>query len=228
MSPGRPWGARLALWWVAAYTATAPPGDAADRRAEVAADVADELRASADLQVVSRRMAGRVVRGVGADVLWRLSVERDPGRGAWHLRHPATVIGALTALLVPLVVAGDVLRLPSRGDAGRLLDLVHTAVVLVSAAVLAVAVTALVRRAVEPQPTAEVRQSRGALRAVRRWAGLAVCVCGAAAALWRFTPGPWEQIAAVSWAAFAVALLVWLAAAAAGWIIGRTSRVRTS
>jgi hypothetical protein len=210
MSGGRPLGARLAMWWVRAYTATAPPADAADRRAEVAADVEDELRAAgerASRAVVSRRIVSRVLRGVAADVLWRLAIERGSGRAAWHLAHPAVFIGALTALLVPLVLVGDVLRSQSRGNAGRLLDLVHTGIVLLSAAILAVAVTASMRRLVD---RAGDRRERGVLVLARRCTGLGVCVLGAASALWRFTPGPWERLAAVSWAAFAACLLAWL------------------
>jgi hypothetical protein len=214
MSGGRPWGARLALWWVRAYTATAPPADSADRRAEVAADVEDELRAAgewASRAELSRRIVSRALRGVAADVLWRLATERAPGRAAWHLAHPATLIGTLTALLAPLVLVGDVLRSPSRGNTGRLLDLVHAGVVFLSAAILAVAVTASIRRLVDRPGD---RPERGWLVLARRCAGLGVCVLGAASALWRFTPGPWERMAAVSWAAFAACLLAWLILAA--------------
>lgn len=223
MTPGRPWGARLALWWVAVYTATAPPEDAEDRRAEVAADVADELRCSGMSAAASRRMAGRVLRGVAADVLWRLSVERAPGRAAWHLEHPTTVIGTLTGLLLPLVLVGDVLRSLSGGSAGRLLDLVHAGVVLSSAAVLAVAITVVIRRLAEGP---RGRQDRGALLRARRGVGLGVCVLWAAAALWRFTPGPWEGLAAGAWAAFAVCLLVWLVLSGVVAVATRRQRAR--
>jgi len=210
MTAGRPWGARLALWWARVYTATAPRADASDRRAEVAADVGDEVRAAGEgspRAVVSGQILSRMLRGVPADVLWRLSIERAPGRAAWHLAHPATLMGTATVLLVPLVLVGDVLRSPSRGNAGRLLDLVHACIVLLSAAILAVALTAALRRLVVPSPG---RRDRGALSLARRAAGFGVCVLWAAAALWRFAPGPWERLAAAAWAAFAACLLAWL------------------
>ena len=227
MTPRRPWGARLAAWWVAAYTATAPQPDAADRRAEIAADVADQLRTGGDRAALSRRIAGRAVRGAGADLLWRIAVERAPGRAAWHLAHPATLLGALTAPLVPLVFVGDVLRGPAGGDFGRALGIVDAAVGLLSAAVLSVAITALLRRSADRSPSPRSGPSGSLLRTARRWAGLTVCVAWALAAIWRFVPGPWGEVAAVAWAAFGLALVAW-AVAATGLAIERIVRRRPS
>lgn len=217
MSAGPLWGVRLAEAWVRAYTATAPPDVAVDRRAEVAADVADELRAAGGevpAGALSRRIAGRALRGVPADLAWRVAVEVAPGRGAWHLSHPATAIGALTAVLVPLVLLSELLRLPAAGEARGVLDLVHAAVVLLSAAVVALAVTAAARRLVGGRGSSVVPR-RGVLRLVRRWAGLLACVSWAAAALWRFVPGTGGSLAALAWAVFGVALLLWLLAVTA-------------
>lgn len=211
MTPQRPRGARLACWWVTAYTATAPPQDAADRRAEIAADVVDQLRTGG--HGLSRRIAGRVLRGVAADLLWRLSVERAPGRAGWHLAHPATLLGALTALLVPLVLVGDALRRPAADPWGRALGLVDAGVVLLSAAVLSVAITALLRRLTDRSRGRGTGPRRSVLRTARHWAAMALCVAWALAALWRFVPGPWAQVAAVAWAVFGFALVAWLAAA---------------
>jgi hypothetical protein len=227
MTPRRPWGPRLAAWWVGAYTATAPEQDAADRRAEIAADVADELRTGDDRTLLSRRISGRVLRGVAADLLWRISVERAPGRAAWHLAHPSALLGALTALLLPLVLIGDALRGPWAATFGRALGLVDGAVVLLSAAILSVAITALLRRLTDRTRSPRAGPPRNPLRTARHWAGVAMCVAGATAAIWRFVPGPWGQVAAVSWAAFGLALVAWLAATT-GLAIERVVRRRPS
>jgi hypothetical protein len=211
-----PWGARLAAWWVAAYTATAPEQDGKDRRAEVAADIADQQR-STDLprRAVSRSIAGRVLRGSAADLVWRFSVEFTPGRAAWHLAHPATVIGALTALLVPLAGLADVLRRLAAGSPTRALGLVQAAVGLDSALILAIAFTALVRWLTVGHRSGVAGVRRGRLRTVRGWAAVACCVAASMSAIWRFAPGVRGQVATVAYAIFGVAVLTWLAAAVA-------------
>lgn len=224
MTTGRPWGVRLALWWAGAYTATAPAQDARDRRAEVAADVADQVRAAGvEDRVVSRQIAGRVLRGVGADVLWRLSVERSPGRARWHLDHPATLLGTLAVVLTPAILLGDRLRTEATVRPGWALLLVHSAEVVLSAAILAIAATAVLRRIVD-RPHVPDEPRRTLLDSVRRRAGLLICVCWAAAALWRFVPGLLGGLAAVAWAAFGLSLAVWAVAAACGWALRRVER----
>jgi hypothetical protein len=225
MTPGPPWGTRLALWWAASYTATAPAQDAADRRAEIAADVADESSAARGAGPLSLRIAGRVLRGAGADLLWRLSVERAPGRARWHLDHPATVMGTLAVLLAPVIVLGDRLR-DAGGRAGRALLLVHSVEVLLSAAILSVATVALLRRLVVRRDDAQGAR-RTPLEFIRRLAGLLVCVSWAAAALWRFVPGPLGRVSAAAWAAFGLSVVVWGTVAVFGRVI-RWRQSRTS
>lgn len=227
MTSGRPWGVRLALWWAGVYTRTAPAQDARDRRAEVAADVADEVRAAeVESWAISRRIAGRVLRGMGSDVLWRLSVERSPGRARWHLDHPATLLGTLAVLLFPVVVLGDRLRAAAAVRPGWALNLVHSAEVLLSAMILAIAAAALLRRIVDRPVVAAVAR-RTLVHSVRRSAGLLACVCWAAAALWRFVPGSLGGLAGAAWAAFGLSLVVWAATAVWGWGRRRGER-RTS
>ena len=224
MTRGVPWGARLALWWVAAYTATAPRQDAVDRRAEITADVADQLRVAGVVgRVASRRIAGRALRGMGADVLWRMSVERSPGRARWHLEHPATLLGGLAVLLTPTVALGDTLRRTSAGRPGRALVFVHSAEVLFGAAILAVALTALLRRVVERRHGRRGLR-RVSLELVRRSIALLAYASYGAAALWRFVPGALGGLAAAAYVIFAVAVTAWLGLACLGWLRGLRGR----
>jgi hypothetical protein len=200
----------LALWWVSVYTSTAPPEDAADRRAELASDVADQLGSTQSAEV-SLRIAGRVLRGVPADVVWRLAVERAPGRAGYHLAHPATVLGVLAAALIPLTIVGDVLRWPSVGGAGDLREVVQAAVVLLSGAVVAMAFTAGLHRILRGRSGSPVRPT-GLLGLVRRWTRLGMFVTWALSALWRFPAGGLGSVSAVAWAACAALFLVWAAA----------------
>jgi len=211
-----PWGARLASWWVTAYTATAPEQDGRDRRAEVAADIADQQR-STDLprRVVSRSIAGRVLRGSAADLVWRFSVELTPGRAAWHRAHPVTLIGTLTALLIPLAGLADVLRRLAGGSPSREIGLVEAAVALDSALILAIAFTAVVWRLTGRRRSEVAGVRRGWLRTVRSCAGVAGCVAASMSAIWRFVPGVRGEVATVAYAVFGVAVLTWLTAAVA-------------
>lgn len=226
MTPGRPWAVRLALWWAGAYTATAPAQIASDRRAEVAADVADQVRAAGGAgRAVSRQIAGRVLRGMGADVLWRISVERSPGRAEWHLDHPATVLGTLAVLLTPTVALGDTLRRTEAGRPGRVLMLVHSAEVLMGATILAIALSFLLRRLVRRRrATAAVH--RAPLEVARRSIALLACASYGASALWRFVPGPLGGLAAAAYVVLGLALIGWTAVAALGWAVERWERRR--
>ncbi len=214
MTAQRPWGVRLARWWVAAYTATAPPTEAADRRDEIESDLAEELAAArGETAGVSVRIAGRVLRGAFADVAWRLSVERAPGRAGWHLAHPATVLGVLGAVLVPLTVLGDVLRRPATPGGDEFLGAVQVAVVVVGAAVVAIASATVLRRALGGRPATAVT-GRSLLGSVRRWSRLGMCVTWALAAVWRFGAGGLGLVSAVAWGAFGLLLVTWTTLAA--------------
>ena len=83
MKRREPWLAALVGWWVRLYTRAAPPAEAADRQAEVASDVYEQLAAArADRGGAGGAPAvlGRAARGVPADVAWRLRMEGSPGR----------------------------------------------------------------------------------------------------------------------------------------------------
>jgi hypothetical protein len=99
------------MWWAGALTRTAPPDAGADRLAEIRADVHDHMMAGRAPQlqpgVLSRRIAGRVLRGMPADITWRLEIEWTPGRLRWHLRHPGTVVAGLFLVLAPLGLLAD-------------------------------------------------------------------------------------------------------------------------
>lgn len=109
-------GARLAVWWVDAITRTAPESVAADRRAEIRSDVFEQREAGAAggvaTQQIQRAIVGRVLRGVPADLAWRLSVELTAERWRWHLRNTATVITVLMVVMLPINAVAD--SVPSR------------------------------------------------------------------------------------------------------------------
>lgn len=207
-------GARLARWWVERYSATAPDPEGADRRAELRADVHDQVVEARERGLsgreVSLALAGRVARGVPGDILWRLRVERAPGRLEWHLANPSTVLGALLVLLVPAALLLDA----SHGSAPSLAVVsgIWTALVLLlSSCAIGFAIVAGVRRLTRP---------RSFLRGIdpdriRRTAVCWMCTLFATAAIWRFGAGPLSGVAAAAWAGFGIALVVYLSAVTA-------------
>ena len=96
-------------WWGRLYTRAAPPAEAADRQAEVASDMYEQLAAARAARAArggaggAPGVLGRAARGVPA-----------PGRPQWHLAHPGTVLGGSVLLLLPLDLIEDVAR--ERGD----------------------------------------------------------------------------------------------------------------
>jgi hypothetical protein len=203
-------GVRLAHWWVAAYTMTAPAAAAVDRRREIAADLFDELADGADHGLsgrqVSRRIAGRVLRGVGADLLWRCEGEWTPGRLTWHLRHPGTVLLTGSTLLLPVALLADV----ARGDpayAGGTILILSGLVQLLSTVVVCFGVFSTATRLPELGRPAWSRQ-----RLARAARGLAAFLY-ALAALWRFAPEPFSWVSTGAWAGSGVwAVIATLAA----------------
>jgi hypothetical protein len=206
---------RLALWWGRAYTRTAPEPDRSARRGELAADVHDEL-ADARARAVpehraARSVVGRVMRGMAADMAWRLGVERTAARLDWHLAHPSTLLAGLFLVLVPTTMLADAARGPV-SQLGPLLGLLASVVVLLSSASVVLAVVGVARRLVGGTVLSRVPT----LVTVRRAALSAMCVLWAGAALWRFVPesrGWSAHISSVSWAAFGIALLVYIGCA---------------
>ena len=216
-----PLGARLAMWWVGMLTRTAPWEARADRLAEIRADVHDHvvegrahhLRST----VLSRRIAGRVLRGMPADLAWRLEIEWTPARLRWHLRHPGTIVTWLFVLLFLVTLL--------EGAAEFLIAALHlfhialrSAALMLSLCLLGFVLAAAVWQLATRRPVAEdAPASRLARPArLRRTTMTLMGICLAIAGLWRFMPGPLGQVAAYAWAAFGVCLLVYLATIAAG------------
>lgn len=107
--PAAGWGARLALGWADLLTRTAPRSERTDRLAEITSDVYEQVVAEGTVAgpVMSRRIAGRALRGMPADLAWRTQLETRPGRLTWHLDHPGTLIGASLVFLVPFSQFGS-------------------------------------------------------------------------------------------------------------------------
>ncbi|MGE0228992.1 MAG: DUF4386 family protein [Dehalococcoidia bacterium] len=103
-------GAALARWWLRLYTAGLPPRLRERRELELESDLhehqADRLTGDASETVVGLEIVGRVVRGVPADLAWRMQLEAPP----MELKIPAErVTGALIlALLVLIPVSGAI------------------------------------------------------------------------------------------------------------------------
>lgn len=219
MSKAPPVAVRAVTWWVDRYTHTAPPREGADRRAELRSDLYDQ-RAQGDAVglgtgTVSRSIVARMLRGMPADVAWRLQVERAPGRLEWHLAHPSSVLGAFFVLLVPAVVLLDASRGPVRGF-GAAQGLFAVVVTVLASAAISFAAVAVVRRLAR-RPLFPLQLGLGP---VRRAALCWMCATWALAALWRFVGDPLEAVAAAAWAAFGVALVVY-GAAAFGSVVGK-------
>ncbi len=104
-------GAGLAHWWATMLTRTAAADIGADRRDEIRSDVFEQVAvartAGTDESTMSRQIVGRVIRGVPADLVWRVGHEVDPRRVRWHLRNTATVIGVLMIVMVPLNILAE-------------------------------------------------------------------------------------------------------------------------
>jgi hypothetical protein len=204
------WQARaigFASWWTQTYTRTAPIADAIDRRAEVESDVYEQLAVARGRdRRTTWAMASRVVRGMPADIAWRLAVERAPGRLRWHLAHPATVFGSSFLLLLPLGLAADL---------SREYELAWSAFVTwmtnaLAAGIVAFGVVSMAGR----------RVSWGFLRwDLRGWRVFALCsmsFLGAVSAVWRLAPLPLEAVAALAWAGFGLALIGYATTVVAG------------
>lgn len=206
---------RLALWWARVYTRTAPEPDGSARRAELAADVHDQLAEARSRALpgdeVARSVLGRVLRGVAADLAWRFGVESTPARLDWHLAHPGTVLAGLFVVLVPATMLADAARGPV-AELGHFVNPLASTVVLLSSAAVAVAGIALGRWLVRK----ERLRARLTVTGTRRAALSAMCVLWAGAALWRFVPDSrgWSaHVSGFAWAGFGLALLVYLGCA---------------
>ena len=211
-------GARVANGWTQAITRTAEPNTALDRRAEIASDVHEQLTDAWDrdaLPAGSRSVVARVVRGMPADITWRVGLELRPSRFAWHLRNPSTAISTLFVAMIPLNVAADSnLHAAAAGDRSwPLLDYrvpLWVATDFVGGCILLFAVLALATR-VWPRWAAETEPftPRSRLERARRCTTAALGVALAGSAVFRF--GAFSMVGGAFWVAFAAGVLVYVA-----------------
>jgi len=204
-------GARFATWWVEAITRTAEHHIAHERRAEIASDVHEQLTDawSRGLQAGSRSVIARVVRGMPADVTWRIGLELRRSRFAWHLRNPSTAITTLFVVMVPINVAAETHTETDRSWLlfGYLIPF-WGATILVAWSIMLFALLALATRIRRRwTATAERFQPPSRLERARRrtTAGLGVALAGSAA----FRFGALSLLGGVFWFAFAGLLLVY-------------------
>lgn len=195
-----PFPVRAVLGWVDRYTATAPEPDRSDRRAEVRSDIHDQM-ARTDVQGSAGRVLGRAVRGMPADLSWRLSIEMRPARLSWHVSNPGTALAALLLPSVVLGIGGDAARRapslePAAGVAGALL-------LPLSAVVVGLGVVGVARWCARPMLPG--------LAAARRLTLAAATVTWALAGLWRFAPTPLEDVSALAWTGVGLSVMAYLA-----------------
>jgi hypothetical protein len=199
---------RLALWWVGFYTRSAPEPAGSDRRAEVASDIYEHVQTQAAAQMprweANRALLSRMLRGVGADAAWRIEVEASPGRVAWHLTHPATILGFAWLVLVPLDLLGDAAR-------GRLQVLyplsgwMWGAVIIASSGAVVFGLASFSFALWEVRPLVGVGQ--------HQWRVRLFCLASffwAMSGLWRFAGNSMTNISDFAWTAFGFCLIAYL------------------
>ena len=109
---------RVASWWTAAYTLGLAPHVREARRAEIASDTweqhVDESRAGRSPFAIAMSMLSRTLRGIPADVLWRVNVEGPQ----LDIRIPLEKLaGTLAiALVVLMMVTGGIVGYDTRAD----------------------------------------------------------------------------------------------------------------
>lgn len=204
-------GARFASWWAAAITRTAGRGAGLDRREEIASDVHEQLTEAlsrGDLFRGSRSVLSRVVRGVPADIAWRVGLELSPTRSAWHLRNPSTAITTLFVVMFPVTMVAD----SSGRRSSQLVDYRIPLWILTDAVgccVLLFASLALMARLRQRWMTGAARfVARSRLERLRRCATAVLGVAWAGSSVFRF--GAVSSIGAGFWGAFGLCLLGYL------------------
>lgn len=192
------WAGRLTQCWVRLYTRSAPVGDTVDRRAEMESDlweqVATRTASGAPPRRIRRELVGRALRGVPADVAWRLEVEQTPGRLNWHVQHPSTVLLSTWAILLPInLVADGVAHDAKRWSAAGFLG---AATVALGAFMIAFVLVSLVQRG-----KAGLRAAPRSARDLRVGVLCAMAVAFASSGIWRFAPEPLSSISSLAWGA---------------------------
>jgi hypothetical protein len=96
---------RMACWWAATYTLGLAPSVRDSRRAEIASDTweqhRDESEAGQGSSGIAASMLSRVLRGVPADLLWRINVEGPK----MDIRIPfERIAGALLLALIAMLL----------------------------------------------------------------------------------------------------------------------------
>jgi hypothetical protein len=204
--------ARFARGWVHAVTRTADPEAARDRRDEIASDVHEQLEEASQQGVLSagsRSVVSRVVRGMPADLIWRIGLEARPGRLDWHLRNPSTALTSAFAVMVPVNLVADSAYPGGRGAVDYSIPL-WIATDALGLALIAFALGAfLVRVRGEGNGGAERYVPASRAERVRRATTAFLAVSWAGSAVFRF--GVVSPIGNVSFGLFVLGLLAYLA-----------------
>ena len=215
------WGARLAVGWARRLTATAPADAAVERRAEINSDVYEHLTSAPGAGLSTLRtswsVASRAIRGVPADLAWRLRLEVTSHRLGWHLRNSSTVITSLFVVMVPINLLADAtpLRLPAllpaRAGLWTLTMLLGWSLIVFA---LASTISRIAKRRTDQSSTLPSLAFDARLR---RRVTVVMGVAWAASAVGRFAPQPaLVHASAVAWAAFGVSLACYLVLVTAG------------
>lgn len=198
-------GAKVALWWVGTYTRTAPAEVAVDRRDEVRSDLHEHSMAGladgATRAQLDRQIVGRVVRGVPADLAWRVTTELSAGRLRWHLQHPTTVHSLALLMLVPLGLTADKLR--DRVHGWTAAGPVGIVTLVGCSAVVAFSLVSFAHLRPDTARRVDARRVRAVLVG-------AMSFSWALAGVWRFAPTSLAIVSTVAWVGFGAALLAYL------------------
>ncbi len=99
-------GAATILAWVGLYTRGLPVDVAADRRAEIESDLWDEAAVAdwlGDASTLGRQRASRLIRGMPADVAWRMEQRGRRTRAPWRTTMHISKL-ELAAILAATIV----------------------------------------------------------------------------------------------------------------------------
>ena len=192
-------GARAVLWWCDRYTSAAHDDVRRERRAELIADLHDHVDAARAAGVsepaIARAVVGRMLRGVPADVLWRIESDWARDRMRSSLSSPELVLGVLFVVLVPVTIAVDLSRefTVDATPVGRVYGVMCAACFTVAAAYvlhrLGGGLGAVPRR----PPTGGQ---------VRRATVLLMFATYPLSGVWRFAPAPLSYVSGTAWALF--------------------------